>query len=435
MVQQISLTFDESVAFLNQAVGQMLSQEQIAVLARAAEGWMIGLQLAVLALHNQQDASQVFEAFTQAITFNQSVENTCIVINIVNSLGALYASAGQLRRAAELCRQAIELATISLERDGPVLLMAGKAHISLSAVLYEWNDLASAESHATQGLELCKQWGHLEQRSDGYLALAAIKQASSDWEGAYALLLTARSELQQARQSLQNADLRSTFQRVDDRVAAALAALWLAQGRIDAAQRWAQERGIADHDAGQTGYTLLASLLLAQGKSAQALTLIERLQRAQQEQGGVINLMILQAMALHAQGRTGQAITTFAQALRLAELQGYVRTFLDKGQTLHVLLRLASKERPTIHYAIWLLSIIGGYNATSELPPLNEVFDQREREILQFLANGLPNRAIAETLMIPTGTVKWYLNGIYNKLNVHSRTQAIVRARELRLII
>ena len=62
------------------------------------------------------------------------------------------------------------------------------------------------------------------------------------------------------------------------------------------------------------------------------------------------------------------------------------------------------------------------------------MFDEREREILQFLVNGLPNREISETLMVPTGTVKWYLNRIYSKLKVTSRAEAIYEARTLGLL-
>jgi len=58
----------------------------------------------------------------------------------------------------------------------------------------------------------------------------------------------------------------------------------------------------------------------------------------------------------------------------------------------------------------------------------------RELEVLQLIADGLTNKAIAEKLTITLGTVKWYNNQIYNKLNVTSRTQALARARELNLL-
>jgi ATP/maltotriose-dependent transcriptional regulator MalT len=54
--------------------------------------------------------------------------------------------------------------------------------------------------------------------------------------------------------------------------------------------------------------------------------------------------------------------------------------------------------------------------------------------VLELLATGLSNTEIAARLVVTVGTVKTYIKGIYGKLAVHSRTQAILRARELGLL-
>jgi WD40 repeat protein/serine/threonine protein kinase len=65
---------------------------------------------------------------------------------------------------------------------------------------------------------------------------------------------------------------------------------------------------------------------------------------------------------------------------------------------------------------------------------LVESLTQREQEILSRIIAGMSNQQIASELVITLGTVKWYVNQIFRKLNVRSRVQAIVRARELNLI-
>jgi LuxR family maltose regulon positive regulatory protein len=55
----------------------------------------------------------------------------------------------------------------------------------------------------------------------------------------------------------------------------------------------------------------------------------------------------------------------------------------------------------------------------------------REREILLLVAEGLPNKGIADRLIIAESTVKWYLKQIYLKLGVHNRAQAIGRLHTL----
>jgi predicted ATPase/DNA-binding CsgD family transcriptional regulator len=59
---------------------------------------------------------------------------------------------------------------------------------------------------------------------------------------------------------------------------------------------------------------------------------------------------------------------------------------------------------------------------------------ERETEILRLIADGLSNREIAQELVLSLGTVKWYARQIYNKLGVHSRTQAVAQAREAGLL-
>ena len=58
----------------------------------------------------------------------------------------------------------------------------------------------------------------------------------------------------------------------------------------------------------------------------------------------------------------------------------------------------------------------------------------RENEVLILVAEGLSNQQIAERLVLSQGTIKKYLSSVYQKLNVHRRTQAIVRAKELHIL-
>jgi len=63
-----------------------------------------------------------------------------------------------------------------------------------------------------------------------------------------------------------------------------------------------------------------------------------------------------------------------------------------------------------------------------------EPLTTRELEVVRLVAAGHSNREIAATLGIQGSTVKWHLSNLYGKLNVRSRTQAIVRARDRGLV-
>ena len=69
------------------------------------------------------------------------------------------------------------------------------------------------------------------------------------------------------------------------------------------------------------------------------------------------------------------------------------------------------------------------------LGQLAEALTPRELEVLQHLAQGLPNKAIARRLDISEHTVKFHVNAIMSKLGAQSRTEAVVRATQLGLIL
>ena len=58
----------------------------------------------------------------------------------------------------------------------------------------------------------------------------------------------------------------------------------------------------------------------------------------------------------------------------------------------------------------------------------------REKEILLQVANGLSNKAVAETLSLSEGTVKVHVSNILSKLNASNRTEAALSARQMGLI-
>jgi DNA-binding CsgD family transcriptional regulator len=68
----------------------------------------------------------------------------------------------------------------------------------------------------------------------------------------------------------------------------------------------------------------------------------------------------------------------------------------------------------------------------SQPPP--ESLNARELEVLSFIASGLSNREIAAKMFLSVNTVKWYLKGIFGKLQVANRAQAVIRAQALGLL-
>jgi LuxR family maltose regulon positive regulatory protein len=152
----------------------------------------------------------------------------------------------------------------------------------------------------------------------------------------------------------------------------------------------------------------------------------------------LIELPMLTAQALRAQGDADGALAHLEQALALAEPEGYVRLILDEGEPMAVLLA-ALAARGTSHGA-YVAMLRGAFVARPAVAPgvqpdgLVEPLSARELEVLRLLADGLSNQEIARELVIAVGTVKNHLKNVYGKLGAHSRTQAVVRGREVGLL-
>ncbi|MDB6067604.1 MAG: DNA-binding response regulator [Pedosphaera sp.] len=74
--------------------------------------------------------------------------------------------------------------------------------------------------------------------------------------------------------------------------------------------------------------------------------------------------------------------------------------------------------------------VIGQFRGQVTTARQVESLSEREREVLEFVMHGLGNKGIAERLGVTVAAVKWHLQHIYEKLHVHSRTEAALKFKE-----
>jgi LuxR family maltose regulon positive regulatory protein len=150
-----------------------------------------------------------------------------------------------------------------------------------------------------------------------------------------------------------------------------------------------------------------------------------------------IGIHILLALAHQTAHRSAPAERELRQALALAEPEGYRRLFLDEGAPMEALLESLHSGGTGSSYVRSLLADLRSSAASREsrsLSPLVDPLTRRELEVLRLIAEGASNQEIAETLVIALGTVKKHISTIFAKVEVTSRTQLLVRARDLGLL-
>ncbi len=387
------------------------------------------------------DAIRVFE---EAVKTGRAAGNTMVVVLACVRLASLYIITGRLHQAQEHYHEVLEYIDSKSNRRPPV---AGIALIGLGGLLYELNDMEAAEAMLRDGIKLVKKWGEIGAMS-GYMTLAMIKQDTGDSAAANELILQAVRVAYNFKSSIMDDVFARAYQ----------ARLWIQQGNMDAAHTWVCQQGLESkivpeelEDLSENYFlyyvrevelTTLARLQLAQGDYGQALSLLNILAAIAEKQGrtgSLIELLVLKAAASKGSGDSSSALEYMVKALTLAEPSGYMRTFISEGCPAAELLHEIQRSGIMPAYTAKLLAAFSSPSvrpqaADNTAPALPEPLSERELEVLGLMSRGYSNQEIASTLFISLRTVKWHTGNIYDKLNTHGWTRAVLRARALGIL-
>ena len=151
----------------------------------------------------------------------------------------------------------------------------------------------------------------------------------------------------------------------------------------------------------------------------------------------MIEILVLQAMALQTVKSEDQAIFALENALSLAEPEGYIRTFVDEGSSMLRLLHIVDNEEISRPYIKKLLAAFGVDKTMDQVrfrQSLFEPLSPRELDVLRMLATDLSGPEIASEMNIALTTLRFHTRNIYSKLEVNNRRTAVRNAQELNLI-
>ncbi len=440
------------------------------------------------------DVAAAIPTFEAAVRLDQRADNlTGIVVNL-RQLAHLHMLQGKLYKALELYQSALDQA---VDGQGRRLPIAIKMLVDLGELWYQWNDLDTAMRFLDEGIELAEKWTKVWGLGI-YMGLARVRQAQGDVGGANEAIQTAQrlaSEFdatdlddilvaaRQARLWVVQGNLAAAWHWVVERG-------W--DGGIAKDEMEAELGGVfTTFYVREIEYTTLARVYLAYSRPEMALDVLEPLLQAAQRlrrRGSEIEILALQALAYQAQGLSRdsaqesdlkRAVGALERALSLAEPEGYVRLFVDEGEPMAQLLRQVTAAEIPVHYAGVLLAVFESEmgapcdrrvprsprwalvsDHSSQTPalhaqssgsgadqptdqrehqrkqesPLAEPLTERELEVLHLLPTHLSSTEMAEELFVAASTVRSHIKSIYGKLNVHSRGDAVQRARELGLL-
>jgi LuxR family maltose regulon positive regulatory protein len=329
----------EATFVLCQRAQALLRADNVGVRAHIAATKLIAVYTSCA-----NNATMAVQMGQQGVSASQAAGNTDQAISLMGLTAMHMIGTGHLHQTQQLTQQAILLA----HKPGAFVLPAvGWPMLWQTEVLHEWNQLEAARSLVEEAIGLCEQ---LESPLSPIVSLSG-----------YAMLLRvclSRGELDEAHTALQELErlgssmnqpthlhFRSLFTTIDQ------VRLWLACGELDRATYWLKQVDLrARHGtlfAHEREEVACARVLLAQKQPALALQRLSPvLQRAIKGQrwGHVIEIQLLQALAYQMCHEQRQAFDALLQAVRLAEPEGSIRSFVDEGTPMETLLSKLRQE-------------------------------------------------------------------------------------------
>ena len=157
-----------------------------------------------------------------------------------------------------------------------------------------------------------------------------------------------------------------------------------------------------------------------------------------------INLLALQSLLLEKLGRADEAVEALQQAIKLAEPGGWIRPFVELGEQMAGLLRRLGERKGYTEYLHLILdkfptdAAAPAITSTNHSKPIltsktltTESLTNRELDVLELLGQRLRNKEIATRLFVSPETVYSHLKNLYQKLGVHNRREAVLKAADI----
>ncbi|WP_216611986.1 LuxR C-terminal-related transcriptional regulator [Myxococcus xanthus] len=347
---------------------------------------------------------------------------------------------GNMKDAAARCEGAFERAS-----RGPRNPVWANAATALANARYEQNRLDEAEALCVEVLPLLPQASVFETFALAYLMLARIKTVRGKYAEAYRLLDYLHGVLECGHQT------RFLAHVCGEKIRLYLVEQAPARMRVVAQEfglgermrrgEWSEKR-FYDETWERLGLAQ-AWVMMVRGRHDKAHAILEVLRASAHEVGYVSRETALLATIAVCHWRAGDAMAAFAALNRgfaLAQRFGFGRSVFDETPGLQEVVIAAARQRK-LSYAFPdryarryqdLLSAGARVPREFAAPPSAplEPLTERELQMLKLLAQGLSNQEISERSNVALSTTKWHLRNVFAKLDVTTRTAAIVKAQE-----
>ena len=363
-------------------------------------------------------------------------------IALKSSVAPTLVAQGKTQMARQFLTEAHSLA---IEMEGQISGLAALPALPLAELHYECGELDEAATLVEGYLPSIRQWGFVDQLASGFLVRARLAATNGD-------MPSALSGLEEA----QLVAIECGLDRLRALVLSEQVRMLVKSGQLEQAELLFHSSDLSfDSEPVPTlnptrlnEWMAIAWLRLEMHRFrlVRSRKIAKRWLEFVRRRGAVrsaVTFELLLAEIAVLSGNRSEARRSVRAAVELAEPGGWVRPFVDEGEAVSSLLIESYANGPVLdspvdRFAAKLVSILRGAPQISAEEEddfgLGSGLSLREVEILTMVSGGLRNREIGDRLGLTEGTVKWYMQQIYDKLGVRRRPQAVIRARQLGIL-
>ncbi|MGA2107716.1 MAG: LuxR C-terminal-related transcriptional regulator, partial [Syntrophorhabdales bacterium] len=312
-------------------------------------------------------------------------------------------------------------------------------YVPLAWVFYHRNDMENASKYAAAATGHGEHVGFVRDIAEGNLLLALTHLAEGKLRESEDCLR--RIRLVTERQGIPKAGFDPEPWLVH---------LSMAEGDLRYAAEWSERRNPSTEEGFSSELVrncmVQVELLIRERHFREAESVLQRLRPLCVERGmteAVLDIDIARSAAFYADKHHERAKQVMEGALSFAEAEGYVRPFLKYAATIFPLLSDMKAADLSLRQFLQLKTVMaactidekGLVGATTRFQKdRSKALTEREVELLKLMAAGHRYQEIARRMFISPETVKTHVKHVFGKLEVTTKTQAIRRAQDLRLL-
>ncbi|QAA32498.1 LuxR C-terminal-related transcriptional regulator [Clostridium manihotivorum] len=361
--------------------------------------------------------------FYETLNASKEIDSFYTAIIALRSMSTCKFLKGEIKELEELYTDCLKYCKTAKVEYSPII---GLLYVGIADINFRKNNLESCENYLETALELGEAANINEILYDGYLLMSKLLVCKKDYKKAIKMINKAKYISKKDK----------LFIRVIEPVETWEINLLLNVNDLSSVDQWERDNSVVlENDINMLNlaiYRTLSNIYIKKGLSIKSINTLSKIVSYSENnslEGVAFEAYVKRALEYYKIEKLSEAFSDMESVAALLLKSENFRVVFEHDKELLDLLNMMkiSTDNFPLDFLVNRLKI-------RTLKSSEELLSERETEVLNLVKLGYTNTEIGERLFISTGTVKRHIINIYSKLDVHTRTQAVLKASELNIL-